>query len=487
MRGITKRFPGVLALDEVDLELRAGEVVALLGENGAGKSTLMKVLGGAYRPDGGEMRIDGADPGITDPGSAREAGVAVIWQEFALVPALSAAENIFLGRERARVGIVSKRDEERRARDLFARVGVPVDPSAPCRSLTVAEQQAVEIAKALSFDARVVVMDEPSATLTPQEVEKLFDVIRGLTAQGIGVIYISHRLDEIFSIADRIVVLRDGRNVGERAIGEVTREELIELMVGRKLDEEFPAREPKIGDVRLVARGLRRGRRVRGVDLSVRAGEILGLTGLVGAGRTETVRLIFGADRRDAGTLELDGEVVDIRTPRDAIRAGICLLAEDRKSQSLVLGRSVVENFSLPSLGRFSRALLVSDRAERKAFERWREALRIKTPGAQTAIRNLSGGNQQKVILARWLERDAKVVIFDEPTRGIDVGAKYEIYELMNDLAARGKAIVMISSELPEILGLSDRIAVMHEGRITGTIEDARKATQADILRLAVR
>lgn len=486
MRGICKSFPGVAALAGVDLDLAAGEVLALLGENGAGKSTLIKVLGGAHQPDSGSIAIHGQDPLIVTPADSQRAGIAIIYQEFNLVPSLSARENIFLGRPRTQWGLIQRRSEHRLARELFARMGVEIDPEVPCRNLSIAQQQVVEIAKALAQDARIIVMDEPSATLTLQEVQRLFEVVRQLKAQGIGIIYISHRLEEIFEIADRVTVLRDGQHVGTEPMSRVSRQRLIEMLVGRTLHEEFPRRRTQPGEVRLVVSNLRRAGAVRDVSFAVRRGEVLAITGLVGAGRTETARLIFGADRRDGGSVQLDGRTLDIRSPRDAIRAGIGLLTEDRKSQGLILAHSVRHNFGLPNLARWSRWSWIDGRRERDELAGFLQTLQVKIPHDLQLVRNLSGGNQQKIVLAKWLARRCDVLIFDEPTRGIDVGAKFEIYTLINELAAAGKCLIMISSELPEVLGMADRILVMHAGSITGELPNAAEATQEQIMQLAI-
>jgi len=486
MTGIDKRFPGVHALKGVELSLQRGEVVALMGENGAGKSTLMKVLGGAHTPDAGSIEIEGQPVQIESPVRSRELGISMIYQEFNLIPALSAVENVFLGQEITRSGWVQQGSEKQKTRQLLSQLGMEFNVDLPCRRLTVAQQQAIEIARALSLNARILVLDEPSAVLTLREVDKLFEIIRHLKEQGIGLIYIGHRLDEIFEIADRVLVLRDGAYVGDKAIAECSRKQLIEMMVGRELKNEFPSKTSQPSTPKLQVKNLNRAKAVKDVSFEACRGEILALAGLVGAGRTELARLIFGADRRDAGDIFLDGKPLTIRNPREAIAAGIGLLTEDRKLQGLILPHSLRENFGLPNLNRFAPKGWIHANQEREEFHRYATAMQVKCSGEHQKAGHLSGGNQQKLVIAKWLARHCDVLIFDEPTRGIDVGAKYEIYQLMNNLAAEGKTIIMISSELPEVLGMADRVLVMHEGRITGEITDVPNSSQEEIMHYAV-
>jgi ABC-type sugar transport system ATPase subunit len=486
MREITKSFPGVLALDKVSLELDSGEVLALLGENGAGKSTLIKVLGGAYKEDSGEILINGKVTPLNSPVEALREGISVIYQEFNLLPDLSVRENIFLGKEITKKGFIDADTEKKNVELLFDRIGLKIDPEIRCGDLTISQQQTVEIAKALSVEAKIIVMDEPSATLTTKEVQNLFKIIGELKEQNIGVVYISHRLEEIFEIADRVMVLRDGKHVSTEKIKSITRDKLIELMVGRTIDAEFPTRDPKPGSEKLRIENLTFGKNVRAVSFNVHDGEKLGFAGLVGAGRTDTMRLLFGADSPESGKIFIDDQEVSIRNPREAIKNRICLLTEDRKQQGLVLIHSCRENFGLPNLNHFRKGLFVDQQKESRLFTDYVKNLKIKITDHETPVLNLSGGNQQKIVLAKWLESNADIVIFDEPTRGIDIGTKYEIYLLINQLADQGKSIIIVSSELPELLGMCDRIIVMHEGQIKGEIKDPSTATQEEILKMAI-
>ncbi len=486
MRGIDKSFPGVHALKDISLTLQRGEVLALVGENGAGKSTLIKILGGAHLPDRGDILIEGKPVQIRSPHDAQHTGISVIYQEFNLIPDLTVLENIFLGKEKTTFGFVKAVEEDRQSRMLFDKIGVDIDPHTRCGDLSVSMQQIVEIAKALSVHAAMIVMDEPSAALTIQEVKHLFAIIEDLKKQNMGIIYISHRLEEVFEIADRVMVLRDGEHMTTSHIQDINHNKLIEKMVGRPLESEFPKHKSRPGIEKLRVKNLSHYPGVNTVSFHVSTGEILGFAGLIGSGRTETMRMIFGADKPDSGQIFIDGQEVHIRSPKDAINHRICLLTEDRKGQGLILTHSCRENFGLPNLDQFSRGLFLDQRKERNTFSLYMNNLKIKIQNQDQMIVNLSGGNQQKVVLAKWLARNADLIIFDEPTRGIDVGAKYEIYFLINQLAEEGKSIILVSSELPEILGMSDRIIVMHEGKIKGEITDMANATQEDILSLAI-
>jgi ABC-type sugar transport system ATPase subunit len=486
MRDIVKAYPGVQALRGVNLTLRAGEVLGLLGGRGAGKSTLMGVLAGACRPDAGTIAIDGRTVRFRTPRHARRAGVALVRQEFDLIPALAAWENVFLGQEITRLGLIARREERRRATEIFRQLGAQLNPDTPCSQLFPAQQQLVEIARALAGNARILIMDEPSAALTAKESERLLATVAELRGRGLGIIFISHRLEEITRIADRVSVLRDGANTGEHANGQTPHSQWIEEMSGRGEAAEFPPRKATIGGVVLTAKELCRQPVVQDVSFKLRAGEILAITGLIGSGRTEMARLIFGADLRDFGEIRRGRRVVRIGRPRDAIDAGIGLLTADRQVEGLALGHSIQENFALPNLTFFSRAGFVDRERQRRHLKRHAETLRMKVPDTEERVRNLSSGNQQKVVLAKWIARDCDVLIFDEPTRGLDAAARVEFYELMNTLAARGKAILMISSDLREVLGMADRILVMRGGRVTGEITDVRQATVAQIMELAV-
>ncbi len=489
---IGKQFPGVRALDDVSLDLRTGEVLGLLGENGAGKSTLLKIVSGAQQPDSGTILWQGQKVRLGSPHQAQMRGIVTIYQEFTLVPDLSVAENVFIGREPVRGGMIDWPRLRRDTREIMRRIGLDIEPMTTVRELSVAEQQMVEIARALSMQSRLIIMDEPTSALSETEVERLLRIMDGLRRDGLGVIFVTHRLSEAMRICDRVTVLRDGRLVGTSAVAGLEIDELIRMMVGRTGEQLYrrPAKRHMPGDVRLRVRGLRterrgaRGTLLHGIDLDVRAGEILGIAGLVGAGRTEFSRAVFGADPRAAGTIELDGRVLAIRSPRDAIRAGIGLVPEDRKLQALFLAQAVRANFSIAALSQFLvfRTFL-NERTEAAALDRYRRALKIRMSSGEQTIVNLSGGNQQKVILARWLALKPNVLIVDEPTRGVDIAAKAEVHELLDDLARNGIAVIAISSELPEVMAISDRIVTMREGRVTGELA-AAEATQESLMAL---
>jgi ribose transport system ATP-binding protein len=468
LRNITKHYPGVVALNDVSLDFRPGEVHALLGENGAGKSTLIKIIAGAVQPDGGEVVVgDTPFPRLT-PHLARAQGIEVIYQEFNLMPSLSAAENIGLGEKTGR--FVSRKLMEARAQDLFDQFEVDIDPKTLVRDLPTSRQQIVEIAKAVSKKAKILIMDEPSAPLSMTEVEHLFKIIRRFRDQGVTIVYISHRIDELFAISDRVTVLRDGRYVATRETGATTRAELIGLMVGRELKETYPVRHVVPGAPVLELRKVT-GNGDADISFHLRAGEVLGVAGLVGAGRTELAKVLFGAAKLESGEILVGGKPVKISSPRDAIRAGIGLIPENRKEEGCFLGMSVAWNISFANLRRLSTGLVVRRPAEKALAVRFHDLLKIKTPNLGQLVKNLSGGNQQKVVIAKTLATDSRVLIFDEPTRGIDVGARHEIYKLMGNLVEQGISILMITSDMEELLGMSDRIVVLHEGRVAGTVE----------------
>lgn len=488
MRGIEKHFPGVHALANAQFALRPGEVHALLGENGAGKSTLMKVLSGIYAPDGGEIRYKGQVVQIPSPGAAQALGISMIHQELNLMPHLTLAQNVLIGRE-PRNGIwLDERTLNAQTQALFDSMHLKLDPRTKVADLTVAKQQMVEIAKALSYQSAVLIMDEPTAALTEAEIDELFAIIRQLRDRGVGVVYISHRLEEIKRICDRITVMRDGHYIDTVDAQAVTIDQIISMMVGRTIYETAPAipAQRNLEPV-LEVKGLQRTGVLNNITFTLNKGEILGFAGLMGAGRTEVARAVFGADPIDKGEIYVKGQRAHIRSPRDAVRYGIGYLSEDRKRYGLALGMDVENNVVLAALKKFlGRFGWIHQRETKQIAQRYVQALAIKTPTVQQRVRNLSGGNQQKVVIGKWLTAETEILIFDEPTRGIDVGAKSEIYKLLNDLAAQGKAIIMISSELPEILRMSHRIVVMCEGRITGELH-AGEATQEAIMRYATQ
>ncbi len=488
MAGIAKSFPGVQALTDVTFEVAAGEVHALLGENGAGKSTLLKILAGAQSPDAGTITLAGQPISLPSPQAAQALGIITIYQEFNLIPTLSIAENVFIGREPARFGLVDWRRMNAEAKGIIAQVGLELDPRRLVSDLSVAEQQMVEIARALSMQSRLIIMDEPTSALSEVEVLRLFELIRALKVRGIAIIFVTHRLEEVMQLCDAVTVLRDGRLVGRAPIGELSVDGLIRMMVGREVERLF-AQRPRVeaGALALEVEGLastgdpmdQHATSLHDIHLTVRRGEILGLAGLVGAGRTELARAIFGADPIAGGRIKVAGEVLTLRSPEDAIAAGIGLVPEDRKQQALFLSLAVRNNLSIAALGRLAgRFGFLDSAAEDRLIKRYGERLSIKMASPEQAIANLSGGNQQKVVLARWLALEPKVLIVDEPTRGIDVAAKAEVHQLLFELAESGIAIIAISSELPEVMTISDRIVTMREGRITGELPAAEASEE---------
>ena len=486
MKGIDKTFPGVHALDNVSFELYKGEVHALMGENGAGKSTLMKVLTGIYKKDNGTITYDGKEVEFTNPREAQKAGIAIVHQELNMLGHLTVAQNIFIGREYMKGKKIDDARMNVEAIKLFKRLNIDIDPTETMSKLTVGKQQMCEIAKAISHKAKVIVFDEPSAALTETEVDELFEIIKDLKEKDIGIIYITHRMDEVKVITDRVSVMRDGAYVGTLISADSTKNDIINLMVGRVIYEEpkTESKVPKDAPVVLKVEHLNAGRLVQDVSFELYKGEILGFSGLMGAGRTETARAIFGADPKESGDIYVNGKKVDIKSPKDAVKCGIGYLSEDRKRFGIVVQRTVAENSTMAYLENFIKGIFINKKKENKEADKYVASLAIKTPGVDQLVVDLSGGNQQKVVLAKWLVRNCDILIFDEPTRGIDVGAKSDIYKLMNELVKEGKSIIMISSELPEVLRMSDRIVVMCEGRKNGELT-INEATPKKIMHLA--
>ena len=486
IQNITKRFPGVLALNDVSMKIKRGDIHALVGENGAGKSTLIKILSGVIKQDSGKFFFKGEEVNISKPLEAQMLGMSVVHQELKLVDTLSVAENVFLGRPKTNgaLKLVSHRKQKQEAIELLESLNTVMDVDQLVGSLSVAQKQLVEICKALSYNAELIIMDEPSATLTDKELDILFDILKQLKQNGVTIIYISHRLEEIFALADRVSVLRDGTHIGTTDVEKVSKAELIKMMVGRELEEEYPKMQVEIGDVALEVKDLNRGKIIKDINFKLHHGEILGIAGLVGSGRTETARCIFGADKKTSGKFYKDGVEINIKDVVTAIRCKIALVPEERKTQGVLLGMSVKENISMAGINKVMKNGFINKKKERDLALEYIEKLRILTPNETRDVNDLSGGNQQKVVLAKWLAVDSDIMIFDEPTRGIDVGAKAEIYRLLCQLAAQGKAIIMISSELPEIIGICDRVLVMHDGRITGEVT-RQEATQERIMEFA--
>ena len=488
MKGITKSFSGVAALKNAALDLNAGEVVALMGEYGAGKSTLMKILTGIYSKDSGEIKYMGQEVCFKGPAESEEAGISIVHQELNMMNDLTVAQNLFIGREEMNGFFIDDKKMNEKAKELFKVLKIDINPAEKIGNLTVGKQQMVEIAKAISSKAKVIIFDEPTAALTDSEIEELFKVIRDLKKQGTAMVYISHRMDEINVISDRVIVMRDGEYVGTLITKECSKDDIIKLMVGRTIlgEPKAASNVAKDAPVVLKCENLNRGKHVKDVSFELRKGEILGFSGLMGAGRTEVARLIFGADKKDSGKIFINGKEVTINTPEDAVAHGIGYLSEDRKRYGLIVDKSIEENTVISSLNDFVKGIFIDKSKSKEVSEKYVESLKTKTPSVSQLVKKLSGGNQQKVVIAKWLVRDSDILIFDEPTRGIDVGAKSEIYSLMESLAKEGKSIIMISSELPEVLRMSDRVIVLCEGRITGTL-DIAEANQEVIMESATK
>ena len=488
MKGITKSFSGVAALKNAALDLKAGEVVALMGENGAGKSTLMKILTGIYSKDSGEIKYMGQEVCFKGPAESEEAGISIVHQELNMMNDLTVAQNLFIGREEMNGFLIDDKKMNEKASELFKVLKIDINPAEKIGNLTVGKQQMVEIAKAISSKAKVIIFDEPTAALTDSEIEELFKVIRDLKKQGTGMVYISHRMDEINVISDRVIVMRDGEYVGTLITKECSKDDIIKLMVGRAIfgEPKTASNVAKDAPVVLKCENLNRGKAVKDVSFELKKGEILGFSGLMGAGRTEVARLIFGADKKDSGKIFINGKEVTINTPEDAVAHGIGYLSEDRKRYGLIVDKSVEENTVISSLNDFVKGIFIDKAKSKEVSKKYVESLKTKTPSVSQLVKKLSGGNQQKVVIAKWLVRNSDILIFDEPTRGIDVGAKSEIYALMERLAKEGKSIIMISSELPEVLRMSDRVIVMCEGRITGIL-DIAEANQEVIMQSATK
>jgi ribose transport system ATP-binding protein len=487
LSGITKKFPGVLALDNVSLSVSAGEVVSVIGENGAGKSTLMKVLGGVYIPEAGNLVWEGQPLILRSPSDSLAKGIRIIYQELSVLDNLDIAGNIFLGREpRNKLGLLNYAKMQADTAKILERLGLKRAPNVPTSRLSIAERQLVEIARALSMQVKLLILDEPTSSLTLDETERLLKLIADLKAEGVAILYISHRLDEVIRVSDRVVGLRDGKNAGELAKNEISHDAMVQMMVGRSLVEsDTYERSSKTGEPRLILKGVRTLRYPDSpIDLEVRSGEILGMAGLVGAGRSELARAIFGVDKIKGGEVVIENKTLRLRSPQDAIRAGVYLIPEDRRGAGLTVEMSIGENISMPKLGQFALGGLLNGKKEAIFTQEWSDKLTVKAPSAATRASNLSGGNQQKVVIARWLSLSPKVLIFDEPTRGIDVGAKAEIYARMRELAASGIAIWMISSDMEEILKISDRVAILHEGKLTGLLDRAEATEQAIMQRM---